>query len=311
MSTEMFSPEFEKIVSKEAHLEKVATGFTFTEGPLWNGRDNYLLWTDIIGDTIWQWKPGGGTSIFMRPSGKADGMTYDHEGRLIVAGWSSRTVWRMEHDGSTTTLASHCQGKKLNTPNDIVVKSDGSIYFTDPSNGLRNVAMEGEDIQKYIDYEAVYRLDLEDSRLTLLLDDMINPNGLCFSPDESLLYINDTPRRHIRVWDVEADGTLSNGRLFAELIHDDPGTPDGMKVDVEGNVFCTGPGGVWVTDPQGKHLGRFIIPEHCANFAFGGQDLKTLYFTARTTVYRIELNTSGIPVFPRSETTGGNDGLGI
>ena len=302
MSTEAFTSQFNHIVNQGETLEKIAGGFTFTEGPVWHGRDEYLVWTDIIGDTIYKWVPGQGTSILMRPSGKADGMTYDHEGRLVVAGWSSRTVWRWEHDGSTTTLASHFEGKKLNTPNDIVVKSDGSIYFTDPSNGIRNVGMELDDIQKYIDYEAVFRLNLEDSSLTLLLDDMINPNGLCFSPDESLLYINDTPRRHIRVFEVEPDGNISNGRLFAELIHDDDGTPDGMKVDVEGNVYCTGPGGVWVTDPQGNHLGRILIPEHCANFAFGGRDMRTMYFTARSSVYRIRLNSQGIPVYPLGES---------
>jgi len=298
MDTEMFVPGFKRIVSGDAVLEKMAGGMIFTEGPVWHGIENCLYWTDIIGDTIRKWTPGQGTSIFMQPSGKADGMTLDHEGRLIVAGWSSRTVWRLEKDGSTTTLASHYEGKRLNTPNDIVVKSDGTVYFTDPSNGIRNVGMQGDDIQKYIDYEAVYRLDLEDSSLTLLLDDMINPNGLCFSPDESLLYINDTPRRHIRVFDMQPDGTISNGRLFADLIHDDGGAPDGMKVDVEGNVYCTGPGGVWVTDPQGNHLGRLLTPEHCANFAFGGPDMKTMYFTARSSLYRMRLQIPGISVYP-------------
>ena len=298
MVTEAFTPDFRRLVPEQASLEKVAGGFIFTEGPVWHSSEEHLVWTDIIGDTIWKWTPGQGTSVLMRPSGKADGMTYDHQGRLVVAGWSSRTVWRLEPDGTTTTLASHYQGKKLNTPNDIVVKSDGSIYFTDPSNGIRNVGMECYDIQKYIDYEAVFRLDLEDNSLTLLLDDMINPNGLCFSPDESLLYINDTARRHIRVFDVEPDGTISNGRLFAELIHGDPGAPDGMKVDVEGNVYCTGPGGVWVTNPKGNHLGRILTPEHCANFAFGGSDMKTMYFTARSTIYRMQLSIPGIPVYP-------------
>lgn len=298
MVTEAFTPDFRRLVPEQAGLEKIAGGFIFTEGPVWHGSEEHLVWSDIIGDTIWKWTPGQGTSILMRPSGKADGMTYDHQGRLVVAGWSSRTVWRLEPDGTTTTLASHYQGKKLNTPNDIVVKSDGSIYFTDPSNGIRNSGMQCYDIQKYLDYEAVFRLDLADGSLTLLLDDMINPNGLCFSPDESLLYINDTPRRHIRVFDVDPDGTISNGRLFAELFHDDPGGPDGMKVDVEGNVYCTGPGGVWVTDPRGNHLGRILTPEHCANFAFGGNDMKTMFFTARSTVYRMRLNIPGIPVYP-------------
>ena len=298
MVTEMFSPGFERIVSERATFELVAGGFIFTEGPVWNGREEYLVWTDIIGDTIWRWVPGEGTSVIMRPSGKADGMTYDHKGRLVVAGWGSRTVWRWEHDGSTVTLASHYQGKKLNTPNDIVVKSDGAIYFTDPSGGLIREGHQGGDLQKYLDYEGVYRLNPEDSTLTLLLDDMVVPNGLCFSPDESLLYINDSRRRHIRVFDVQPDGTISNGRLFAEYTHDDLGGPDGMKVDVEGNVYCTGPGGVWVMDPQGNPLGRVKTPEQCANFAWGGKDLRTMFFTARTSVYRMRLNIPGISVYP-------------
>ena len=234
----------------------------------------------------------------MHPSGKADGMCYDHDGRLLVAGWSSRVVWRWEHDGSTTVLASHVDGKKLNTPNDIIMKSDGMVYFTDPSNGIRNVGMESDDVQKYVDYEAVYKLDLSDGSLTLLADDYVNCNGLCFSPDESLLYINDTARRHIRVYDVLEDGNIGNERLFAELFHDDHGAPDGMKVDVEGNVYCTGPGGVWVTDPQGNHLGRFLIPEDCANFGFGDPDYRTIYFTARSSIYRMRAEISGLPTYP-------------
>ena len=299
MTTEMFAPAFRDIVSERATLERVSGGYMFTEGPVWNRQEDYLVWTEIIGDTIYKWVPGEGASVLMRPSGKADGMTHDLEGRLLVAGWSSRTVWRLERDGSTTTLASHYNGTKLNTPNDIVVKSDGFIYFTDPSNGIRNIGMDCEDVQKYIDYEGVYRLNPDDGSLTLLLDDMQNPNGLCFSPDESLLYINDTPRRHIRFFDMQPDGTISNGRLFSELIGDDPGAPDGMKVDVEGNVYCTGPGGVWVIDPQGNPLGRLLTPEHCANICFGDQDLKTLYFTARSTIYRMRLNIPGIATYPR------------
>ena len=298
MVTEAFAPGFNRIAPESSTLETISTGHIFTEGPVWNGIENYLVWTDIIGDTIWKWVPGQGVTIIRRPSGKADGMIYDREGRLLVAGWSNRTVWRWEHDGSTTTLASHYQGQRLNTPNDIIVKSDGTIYFTDPSNGIRNVGMEGEDIQKYHDFEAVYRLDLKDSSLTLLVDDFINPNGLCFSPDEKLLYINDTPRQHIRVFDVLADGTIGNGRIFAEFDHPDGGAPDGMKVDVEGNVYCTGPGGVWVTDPQGNNLGRYIVPEHCANFTFGDPDYRTIYFTARTGIYRTRTNIPGLPCYP-------------
>lgn len=298
MVTEAFSPGFDRIVSDQATVELLAGGFIFTEGPVWNGRDGYLVFTDIIGDAIHKWEPGKGISVIISPTGKADGMTYDREGRLVVAGWGNRTVWRVAHDGSVNTLASHYRGEKLNTPNDIVVKSDGSIYFTDPSGGLTNVGMHGEDVQKYLDYEGVYRLDPDDGTMTLLIDDMEGPNGLCFSPNESLLYVNDSRQRLIRVWDVRPDGTLSNGRLFAEVVGDDLGNPDGMKVDMEGNVYCTGPGGVWMIAPSGKPLGRIRTPEQCANFVFGGSDLKTIYFTARTSVYRTRVNIPGIPTYP-------------
>ena len=299
MSTEQFAPGFRGLVPENATLERVAGGFTFTEGPVWNSEEGYLVWTEIIGDAIYQYVPGQGTSLFLSPSGKADGMTFDLEGRLLVAGWSSRNVWRLEHDSSTTVLASHVNGVKLNTPNDIICKSDGSIYFTDPSNGLRNVGMDCEDVQKYIEYEAVYRLNPDNGDLTLLLDDFANPNGLCFSPDESLLYVNDTPRRHIRVFEVQPDGTVAKGRLFCQLDGADPGAPDGMKVDTLGNVYCTGPGGVWVIDPQGNPLGRILTPEHCANFTFGGDDARTVYFTARSAIYRMRVNVPGIPTYPK------------
>jgi gluconolactonase len=198
MVTQQLAPDFINIVSEQAIIQKVAGGFIFTEGPVWNGRHGYLAWTDIIGDTIWRWVPAEAKSVIMTPSGHANGMTYDHEGRLIVAGWSSRTVWRLEHDGSVTTLASHYDGKKLNTPNDIVVKSDGTIYFTDPSGVLNLPGHQEDDLQKYLEFEGVYRLNPADSSLTLLEDNMVSPNGLCFSPDESLLYVNDTRQRCIR-----------------------------------------------------------------------------------------------------------------
>lgn len=298
MVIEKFAPGFEHIVPSDAAMEKIAGGFIFTEGPVWNGREENLVWVDIIGDTIYKWTPGQGQEVLIRPSGHANGTTLDSQGRLLVAGWSERTVWRLEHDGSIVTLASHYQGQKLNTPNDIVVKSDGSIYFTDPSGGLNLVGHQGQDLQKYLDCEGIYRIDPNDLTLTRVIEDFESPNGLCFSPDESLLYVNDTRRRHIRVFEVQSDGTLRNGRLFAELIGDDLGIPDGMKVDVEGNVYCTGPGGVWVMDPQGNPLGRIKVPEDSANFGWGGSDWSSLYITARTSVYRMKLNIPGVPVYP-------------
>ncbi|MFC2021135.1 SMP-30/gluconolactonase/LRE family protein [Chloroflexota bacterium] len=299
MVIDIDSPSFKRIAPERATLDRIAYGCFFTEGPVWHGHKGYLLWSDIIGDTIWKWVPGQGTSIFLRPSGKANGTTYDRQGRLVVAGWSSRTIWRIEHDGSIVTLASHYQGKKLDTPNDIVVKSDGTIYFTDGSGGMTLPGHEcrGADLQKYLDFNGVYRLDPEDGTLTLLVDDFERPNGLTFSPDESLLYINDSGRRHIRVFDVNPDGTISNGRLFTDVTGDDyPGNPDGMKVDVEGSVYCSGPGGIHVFDTSSNYLGRIRVPESVSNFAWGDSDWKSLYITARTSVYHIRLKIPGIPV---------------
>jgi gluconolactonase len=294
MAAEAFSPGFWDLVRRETSFSFISGGYTFTEGPMWHSRKKYLVWTDIIGDKILKWTPGVGTSVLMSPAGHPDGTFIDRQGRLVVAGWSSRTVWRLEHDGSTTVLASHYQGKKLNTPNDIVVKSDGSIYFTDPSNGLRHPGHTAGDIQKYIDYEGVYRLDPDSRTLTLLVQGGVNPNGLCFSPDESLLYINSQKLGFIHVYTVGPDGMLGNERLFAELVGNDPGAPDGMKCDALGNVWCTGPGGVWALDPKGNPLGRIRTPEETTNFTFGGDDMKTIYFATPKTVYATTVNVAGI-----------------
>ena len=296
MVTEAFTADFRRIVPADAAFSKVASGLTFTEGPVWNHRAGYLAWVDIIGDTIWKWVPGAGKSIVMRPSAHANGMTFDAAGRLVIAGWSGRTVWRIEGDGSATTLASHYNGVKLNTPNDIVIKSDGNIYFTDPSNGVHLVGHQGADLQKYLDYEGVYRLNPDTRELTLLNDDMVFPNGLCFSPDEALLYVNDTTQHYIRVFDVRPDGTIGNPRPFADLPGHDVGHPDGIKVDVAGNVYCTGPGGVWIMNPAGQHLGLIRTPEPCHNFTIGGPALQTMFFACRTTIYRMEINGVGVAV---------------
>lgn len=298
MVIDIDSPSFERIAPERATMDRIAYGCIFTEGPVWHAHKGYLVWTDIIGDTIWKWVPGQGASILLRPSWKADGATYDRQGRLVVAGWSNRTIWRIEHDGSIVTLASHYQGKKLNTPNDIVVKADGAIYFTDGVGGMRLPGHEslGADLQRYLDFCGVYRLDPEDGTLTLLVDDFESPNGLAFSPDESLLYINDSRRCHIRVFDVNPDGSISNGRLFTDVTGEGLGIPDGMKVDVEGNVYCTGPGGIHVFDSHSNHLGRIRVPEQTANFGWGDPDWRALYITARSSVYRIRLNIPGIPV---------------
>jgi gluconolactonase len=214
----------------------------------------------------------------------------------VVAGWASRTVWRMEPDGAIKTLASQYQGKKINTPNDIVVKSDGAIYWTDPTGALYIPGMAGDDIQRYLDFIGVFRLAPDGTALMLVADDFENSNGLAFSPDESLLYINDTTRRHIRVFAVQRDGSLRNGRLFYDARGDEPGNPDGMKVDTAGNVYCTGPAGIHVIDPNGNLLGRMKIPGHVTNMAWGDADWRSFYITTRDSVYRVRLNVPGIPV---------------
>jgi sugar lactone lactonase YvrE len=275
----------------DAQVEKLAGGFQFTEGPVWIP-DGYLLFSDIPANIIYKWTPGSeGAEVWREPSGHSNGLTLDKMGRLIACE-HDRRVSRTESDGTVVTLAEQYEGKRLNSPNDIVVKSDGSIYFTDPPYGLSN-QQEG----KELDFNGVYRL-APDGTLALLDDSFERPNGLAFSPDESVLYVDDTHKGHIRAFDVQPDGTLVNGRVFAAFGKDPgkDGAPDGMKVDVRGNVFCTGPGGVWVYNPASELLGVIQPPEVPANLAWGDDDLKTLYLTARTGLYRIRVKTGGAPL---------------
>lgn len=292
----MAAPGFERIVPRSSEMEVIANDLQFGEGPVWNRRTGEFFWVDIIGDTIWKWQRGVGRSVVMRPSYKADGMTFDRQGRLVVAGWSWRRVWRMEADGSIQTLCSQFDGMKLNSPNDLVVKSDGSIYFTDPSGGLYNVEMHGEDVQRYLDYHPVFRISPE-GKTTIAVKDFTYPNGLAFNADESLLYINDTRENLIKVYDARPDGSVTNGRLFAKLVGPEAGVADGMKVDVEGNVYCTGPAGIQVFAPDGKLLGRIRIPGHATNLGFGDEDWRALYVTTYTSVFRIPLGIAGLAVW--------------
>jgi gluconolactonase len=292
------SEQLHELVDANAEVEQIGTGFTFTEGPIWNQSGRFLLFSDMPGDTRRRWDEQGGISEVAKPSNKGNGMTLDADGRLLVCEHSTSSVVRMDPDGTGSgreVLASHYQGKELNSPNDIIVHSSGAIYFSDPTYGR----MPGFGIERDqdLDFQGVYRIPPGGGELTLLVDDFVQPNGLCFSPDESLLYINDTDRAHIRVFDVGGDGTISNGRVFAEGI----GTGDlatgelvdGMKCDEQGDVWVTGPRGVWVFSPTGQHLGVVEIPENVGNIHWGGPDWSWLFVPASTSVYRVKTKVSG------------------
>ncbi len=266
-----------------APIEKVAGDFQFTEGPVWVAANSELLFSDIPADRIVRFKDGK-CATFRSPSRNANGLTLDKQGRLIACEHGSRRVTRTETDGAVTILAERYESKRLNSPNDVVVKSDGAIYFTDPPYGVKREERE-------LDFQGVYRISADGKTLDLLAKDFVMPNGLAFTPDEKTLYVNDTERGHIRAFDVAADGRLTNSRVFAQT----PGA-DGMKVDNAGNVYCTTQKGVMVFDRTGKHLGTFVTPEQPANCAFGDADWKTLYITCRTGLYRVRLAVSGVKV---------------
>ena len=287
------------LIAPDAPIERVAGGLVFTEGPVW--RKNELLFSDIPNDRIARWRRlSEGPELTTYAKGMSNGLTLDRQGRVLAAVHYGRRVTRVADDGTRTVLAERFQGKRLNSPNDIVVKSDGSIYFTDPPYAIQpstpgmprppgwwTAPIPGKELP----YNGVYRLN-PDGTLRLLVDDFALPNGLAFSPDESVLYVDDSAHKHIRAFDVRPDGTLSNSRILLDMASDDPGVPDGFKLDVHGNVFCTGPGGVWVCRPNGELLGRIVLPELPANLAWG-EDGSVLFCTARTSIYRLQTTTRG------------------
>jgi gluconolactonase len=273
-----------KTIVESGDPERLATGFQFTEGPIWLP-DGSLLFSDIPANRIYRWTAESNIEVWREPTGNSNGLTLDREGRLIACEHTTRRVSRTEGDGTVITLADQYQGKRLNSPNDVVVKSDGTIYFTDPPYGI-------EPEEREQPCNGVYRI-LMDGTIELLIDDFDRPNGLAFSPDESILYVDDSPRRHVRAFDVQADGRLTNSRILADLDHPQPGSPDGMKVDEAGHLFVTGATGIWVFEPDGTHLGVIVTPERPANCAWGDADRKSLYITARTSLYRIRVKVPG------------------
>ena len=294
MGVQTKSEALRELVAEDAEVERLATGFTFTEGPIWNAEGQYLLFSDMPADVRRRWSEKDGVEEVMKPSNKCNGMTYDAQGNLLVCEHVTSSLVRERPDGTRETIASHYEGKELNSPNDVIVKSDGSIYFSDPWYGRMPVF--GEEREKELDFQGVYRIAPEGGEPQLLLDDFEQPNGLCFSPDESLLYINDTPRAYIKVFDVQQDGTIANGRMFFEGIGSgviEEGIPDGMKCDERGNIWVTGPGGIWVISAEGEHLGVIEVPENTGNLTWGGPDWKQLYIPSSTSLYRIETKVAG------------------
>lgn len=265
--------------------EQLATGFQFTEGPIWHSQ-GWLFFSDIPADTIYRWSPTNGVEIYLRPSQHSNGLTLDKQGRLVACEHSGRRVSSMADDYTMTTLASKYQGLRLNSPNDLVFHSSGSLYFTDPNYGI-------EPEESELGFQGVFRLNI-DGTLELLISDFDGPNGLAFSPDESTLYVGDSRRRKTWAFEHRSDGSIREGSIFIDQDVEERGNTDGMKVDAEGNVYITGGGGIWVVEPTGRHIGTIALPEQPANLAFGDPDGLSLYVTARTSLYRIRMKIPGI-----------------
>jgi sugar lactone lactonase YvrE len=263
--------------------EKVAGGFQFLEGPVWVPTREELLFSDIPASRICRFSPSENSfNVFREPSGQANGNALDPQGRLVTCEHENRRTSRTEQDGTVVALATHYEGKRLNSPNDIVCKSDGAVYFSDPPYGVKSELRE-------LDFQGVFRVSPDGNSLTLLVSDFIKPNGLAFSPNEKILYIADTEPGHIRAFDVNSDGTITNSRIFCEVER-----PDGFRVDIEGNLYISAMKSVEIFNRAGERIGEITLPERPANVAFGDPDRQTLYICARTSLYRARVNVPGV-----------------
>jgi len=269
--------------------ELIVKGLKFTEGPAWSPQ-GFLLFSDIPANRIYRWEEGKALAVFRQPSHNSNGLAFDARGRLLACEHGARRVTRTELDGKITVLAERYEGKRLNSPNDLTLAADGSIYFTDPPYGVKPADRE-------LDFQGVYRI-APDGRLLLLVRDMFRPNGIALSPGGKRLYVDDSARKLVNVYDVQPDGSLANGRLLINLAQHGARVCDGLKVDAEGNVYVTGTDGVFVVSPEGKLLAKIICPGQCTNCCFGGPDRRTLFVTARTGegggLYRVRVPIAGL-----------------
>jgi gluconolactonase len=310
-------PALDALVSSDAKLELVKNDFGFTEGVVWvdEGKTGYLLLSDMYANVIYKVTPEGKVSLYLDHSGYtgydiwrvgmpqpdrdrkdvffmigSNGLALDRQGRLLIATWTGRSIDRIEKKGKRTIVADRYEGKRFGGTNDLVVKKDGAIYFTDGFGGLRG---RDKDTSRELDFAGIFMW--KDGKVILAIKDIAIPNGLAFSPDEKILYANGSQNRYVRRYDVQPDDTLTNSQMLVDMNSDPaPGITDGMKVDTKGNIYESGPGGIWILSPEGKHLGTIRTPEFVANVAFGDSDNKTLYVAARTSVYKIRVNTPGI-----------------
>lgn len=307
-------PRLDDIVFTNTQVEKIADGFGIVEGPVWDRQGGYLLFSDIPANVINKWTSDGKVSVFLKTSGftgaiasgaggEADkdatppypmigsnAVTLDPQGRVVYCAQGDRAIIRVEKDGKRTVLADRYDGKRLNSPNDLVYKSDGSLYFTDPTSGLR---LKDDDPKRELPFSGLFLL--KEGKLHLVYKDFEHPNGLALSSDEKHFYLIDSGKKIIMSFSVQSDDSVANGQLFVDMSSDPaPGGPDGMKVDKTGNVYSTGPGGIWIMSPDGKHIGTILTPQRLTNLAFGDADGKTLYITNRTELFRVRLKIAGI-----------------
>lgn len=297
LQLEIHSQGFTEFLDPAQELEQLETGFDFVEGPIWHPSESSLIFSDILGNSIYRWTENEGITTLRRNSYMANGNAYDNQGHIITCEHATSRVTRTDfaNPENLETLATHFNERQLNSPNDVVVASSGLIYFTDPLAGRSPVY--GVPREPELEFSGVYKLDPQTGELILLVNDFEKPNGLCFSRDEKQLFINDSNRYHIRVFDLNEDGSLSKGAVWAETVSEGIGVPDGIKIDQEDNIYCCVPGGIQLFGKDGESLGVIKMPEQAANLCFGDDDLQSLYITASTSIYRLRVNIPGHNTF--------------